>query len=89
MENIETLKAENRRLHVQIEALKKNPFATFGENDTEDLQRYKCQGIACRGAGQCDRYDPFGHSSACGAFWLRRDDVHSEFCDCFIPKDQS
>ena len=28
MENIETLKAENRRLHVQIEALKKNPFAT-------------------------------------------------------------
>lgn len=83
------LQAENRRLHAQLEALKKNPFTTLGENRTEDMQNYKCQGIGCRGAVQCERYDPFGHSSACGAFWLRRDDLHSEFCDAHIAKVDS
>lgn len=88
METIENLKAENRYMKAQIEALKQNPFASLRQPD-EKLEAYKCQGITCRGAGQCARYEPFGTSLNCGAFWLRRDDVHSEFCDCFIPKDQS
>ena len=87
MENIESLKAENRQLRSQIEILKKNPFASLRQPQIE-LDAYKCQGIACRSAGQCARYDPFGTSLNCGAFWLRRDDVHSEFCDAYIPKDQ-